>query len=81
MDLGTNSSAESMITRHVKVYPPKVALAKTEQLAVKLAAVAADNAPIRDGSVHRLGGAHPGAIHEQSVDSSAFEIHRAETLS
>jgi 2-methylcitrate dehydratase len=37
---------ESMITHHVKVYPSKIPLPKTDQLAWKLAAVAADNAPI-----------------------------------
>ena len=35
-----------MITHHVKVYPSKVALPKTEQLAWKLAAIATDKAAI-----------------------------------
>jgi len=35
-----------MITHHVKVYPSKVPLPKTEQLAWKLATVATDKAPI-----------------------------------
>src|SRR4051812_41047997 len=35
-----------MTTHQVKVYPSKIALPKTEQLAWKLAAVAADQAPI-----------------------------------
>lgn len=35
-----------MITHHVKVYPSKIALPKTEQLAWKLAAVATDKAAI-----------------------------------
>jgi 2-methylcitrate dehydratase len=35
-----------MIDHHVKVYPSKVALPKTEQLAWKIAAVATDKAPI-----------------------------------
>jgi len=35
-----------MVAHHVKVYPSKIPLPKTEQLAWKLAAVAADNAPI-----------------------------------
>jgi len=35
-----------MITHRVKVYPSKIALPKSEQLAWKLAAVAADKAPI-----------------------------------
>jgi 2-methylcitrate dehydratase len=35
-----------MINHHVKVYPSKIALPKTEQLAWKLASVASDKAPI-----------------------------------
>ncbi len=35
-----------MITHHVKVYPSKVPLPKTEQLAWKLASVATDKAPV-----------------------------------
>src|SRR5438874_2156237 len=35
-----------MITHHVKVYPSKIALPKTEQLAWKLSSVAAGTAPI-----------------------------------
>ena len=35
-----------MVTHHVKVYPSKVPLPKTEQLAWKLASVATDKAPV-----------------------------------
>ena len=35
-----------MITHHVKVYPSKTPLPKTDQLAWKLASVATDEAPI-----------------------------------
>src|SRR5579862_1185137 len=35
-----------MITHHVKVYPSKVPLPKTDQLAWKIASVATDKAPI-----------------------------------
>src|SRR5947207_2067464 len=35
-----------MISHHVKVYPSKIVLPKSEQLAWKLATVAKDNAPI-----------------------------------
>ena len=35
-----------MITHHVKVYPSKVPLPKTEQLAWKLAAIATDKVPV-----------------------------------
>lgn len=35
-----------MISHHIKVYPSKIALPKTEQLAWKLAAVSTDKAPI-----------------------------------
>ena len=35
-----------MITHHVKVYPSKISLPKTDQLAWKLASVGTDNAPV-----------------------------------
>ena len=41
-----NSERFSMITHHVKVYPSKIALPKTDQLAWKIASVAADKAAI-----------------------------------